>query len=81
MLCGRKNGSSSSSFADSSMPKRARITAGSAWVNGIDARSGSIQVGKDADLVISDRNPLAGPPDEVGETTAQATYVAGRLVT
>jgi predicted amidohydrolase YtcJ len=56
-------------------------TAGSAWVNGIDARSGSIQVGKDADLVISDRNPLAGPPDEVGETTAQATYVAGRLVT
>ncbi|MDP5183616.1 amidohydrolase family protein [Blastococcus sp. BMG 814] len=58
----------------------AAYTAGSAHIDGIDDRSGSITVGKDADLVVLDRNPFAAPPCEIGEARVQRTYVAGRLV-
>ena len=36
-------------------------TAGSAWVNHLDGDTGTIEVGKFADLVVLDRDPFAGP--------------------
>ena len=43
------------------------ITLNAAWIMGIDNRVGSIDVGKDADLVIWDREPLSsyGVPEKV----------------
>ena len=37
-------------------------TAGSAWVNHLDGDTGTIEVGKYADLAVLDRDPFAGPP-------------------
>ncbi len=36
-------------------------TAGSAWVNHLDGDTGTIEVGKYADLAVLDRDPFAGP--------------------
>jgi hypothetical protein len=58
----------------------AAYTAGSAWANGVDDRSGSISVGKDADLVVLDRDPFAAPAAELADARVERTYVAGRLV-
>ena len=55
----------------------AAFTIGSAYVNHLDAESGSIEVGKLADLALLDRNlrsPGAGP---LGEAAVQATWVEG----
>jgi predicted amidohydrolase YtcJ len=55
----------------------AAFTIGSAYVNHLEAESGSIEVGKLADLVLLDRNlrdPGAGP---IGHTRVQATWVEG----
>jgi len=43
------------------------ITLNAAWIVGVDDRVGSIEVGKDADLVIWDGYPLSsyGVPDKV----------------
>ena len=56
------------------------FTIGSAFVNHLDADTGTIQVGKLADLVILDRDlrsPTAGPP---GDAHVRATYVGGQRV-
>lgn len=58
----------------------AAYTAGSAWANGVDDRSGSITVGKDADLVVLDRNPFAAPMSELADARVVRAYVAGRPV-
>lgn len=55
----------------------AAFTIGSAYVNHLDAETGSIEVGKLADLVLLDRNlrdPDAGP---IGDARVQATWVEG----
>ncbi|MEO8638357.1 MAG: amidohydrolase [Chloroflexota bacterium] len=55
----------------------AAFTIGSAFVSHLDAETGSIDVGKFADLALLDRNlrdPEAGP---VGEASVQATWVEG----
>jgi len=54
-------------------------TAGSAWVNHRDD-AGRIEVGSLADLVVTDRDPFAGPAGEIGATRVVQTYVGGRRV-
>jgi predicted amidohydrolase YtcJ len=58
----------------------AGYTIGSAYVNHLDSSTGSIEVGKLADLVVLDRNPFAGPPEEIGNTTVATTYIEGHAV-
>ncbi len=55
----------------------AAYTIGSAFVNHLDDVTGSIEPGKFADLVVLDRDPIAGPPAEIGSTSVLATYVEG----
>jgi predicted amidohydrolase YtcJ len=56
------------------------FTLGSAYVNGAEASSGSLAVGKSADFIVTDRNPFDGPPDFIWRTTVLETWVAGRQV-
>ncbi|MGI5192881.1 amidohydrolase [Streptomyces sp. CA-288835] len=58
----------------------AAYTAGSAYVNHLDAITGSITVGKAADLVILDRDPFAGPPEEIAAARVLETFVEGERV-
>jgi predicted amidohydrolase YtcJ len=51
-----------------------------AYVNHLDATTGSIEVGKDADLVVLDRDLLSLPPEEISSATAQLTLVGGERV-
>ncbi|MGV9245638.1 amidohydrolase [Streptomyces sp. NPDC003710] len=54
-------------------------TAGSAYVNHLDD-TGRISPGALADLVVLDRDPYAGPPEEIGGTGVALTYVGGERV-
>jgi predicted amidohydrolase YtcJ len=45
-----------------------------------DATTGSLEVGKRADLVVLDRDILSVEPDTIEETKVLATYLDGRLV-
>jgi predicted amidohydrolase YtcJ len=60
----------------------AAYTSGSAWVNGRDRTDGAgvLAPGHVADLVVLDRDPFAGPPEEIGATTVASTWVGGRAV-
>ncbi|MCX4761769.1 amidohydrolase [Streptomyces sp. NBC_01275] len=58
----------------------AAYTAGSAYVNRLDGTTGSITVGKSADLVVLDRDPFAGPPGDIAATHVLETFVEGRRV-
>ena len=51
-----------------------------AYVNGIDDVSGSIAVGKLADLVVLDRNLFAIPAKEISETKVLLTLFGGKPV-
>ncbi|MHC2998612.1 amidohydrolase [Microbacterium sp. HJ5] len=55
-------------------------TAGSAWVNHLDETTGTIEVGRLADLAVLDRDPFDGPADEIGATRVLQTFVEGRRV-
>ncbi|MGW2520386.1 amidohydrolase [Streptomyces sp. NPDC001617] len=55
-------------------------TAGSAHVNHLDDITGSITVGKSADLVVLDRDPFTGPPGDIAATHVLETFVEGRRV-
>jgi len=55
-------------------------TLNSAYVNFLDHRVGSVEVGKQADLVILDRNLFAIPTSEINEAKVIATLFEGRLV-
>jgi hypothetical protein len=52
-------------------------TAGSAAVNHLDHVTGSISVGKAADLVVLDRDPFAGPAGEIAAARVERTYADG----
>ena len=55
-------------------------TINTAFVNHLDATTGSIEVGKDADLVVLDRDLLSIPPAELSSATVQLTLVGGERV-
>ncbi|MFE7723389.1 amidohydrolase [Nocardia rhizosphaerihabitans] len=55
-------------------------TAGSAWAARLDQFSGTIAVGRPADLVVLDRNPFDGPIEQIGATGVARTYIGGRLI-
>ena len=55
----------------------AAYTIGSAYVNHLDDVTGSVSAGKQADLIVLDRDPFAGPAADIALTTVLGTYVAG----
>ena len=55
-------------------------TTSNAWAAYAEDRTGSITVGKDADLVVLDRDLLRIPPDEIAGTRVDFTILAGRVV-
>ena len=57
----------------------AAYTSGSAWANGRDD-AGRIEEGAVADLVVLDRDPFAGPTEEIGAAQVVSTWVDGALV-
>ena len=57
----------------------AAYTSGSAHVNHLD-RTGTLAPGMLADLVVLDRNPFGGHPQEVADARVVSTYVDGRAV-
>jgi|HubBroStandDraft_5_1064220.scaffolds.fasta_scaffold04441_5 predicted amidohydrolase YtcJ len=58
----------------------AAYTRGSAYVNHLDDETGTIQIGKLADVVVLDRDPFTGPAGDIGSTGVLATYVQGEPV-
>ena len=58
----------------------AAYTAGSARINHLEDVTGSIEVGKYADLVMLDRNPFVAPADEIANAGVLRTYVEGVAV-
>jgi predicted amidohydrolase YtcJ len=57
----------------------AAYTSGSAWANHRDD-AGVIEAGAVADLVVLDRDPFAGPPDEIGAVRVVSTWIDGEPV-
>jgi predicted amidohydrolase YtcJ len=55
----------------------AAFTMGSAYVNHLDDITGSIEVGKYADLAVVDRDLFAHPVDEIANAQVDATFVDG----
>ena len=58
----------------------AAFTNGSAWVNHLEASTGSIEVGKLADLAVLDRDLYAADRRTVGDTRVLLTLVEGEVV-
>ncbi len=58
----------------------AAYTMGSAYVNHLERETGSIEVGKLADLVVLDRDPFAHPASEIGAARVLLTLVEGERV-
>ena len=56
------------------------FTLGSAFVNHLDDVTGSLKVGKYADLIVLDRDLFAGPRDEIHAASVQLTLVEGERV-
>jgi len=57
----------------------AAYTSGSAWVNHRDD-AGVLRPGAAADVVVLDRDPFTGPPEEIGATRVTSTWSAGECV-
>lgn len=55
-------------------------TRGSSWINGGGSLAGNLEVGAPADLVVLDRDPAAGPPEQIRDAQVLATYVGGTRV-
>jgi hypothetical protein len=58
----------------------AAYTIGGAWVCHREHTTGSVEVGKYADLVVLDRNPFAVGPSEIASVSVAQTYVGGERV-
>ncbi|HUF58073.1 MAG TPA: amidohydrolase [Actinomycetota bacterium] len=58
----------------------AAFTMGSAYVNHLDEVTGSIEVGKFADVAVVDRDLFAHPVDEIASAQVDATFVQGASV-
>ncbi|MDP9328488.1 MAG: amidohydrolase [Actinomycetota bacterium] len=58
----------------------AGFTMGSAYVNHLEHETGSIEVGKLADLTVVDRDLFDRPPGEIADASVQLTVVGGRRV-
>ncbi len=58
----------------------AAYTAGSARINGQADRTGHLREGAYADLAVLDRDPFAGPADDIASATVVQTYVQGQRV-
>jgi predicted amidohydrolase YtcJ len=58
----------------------AAFTMGSAYVNHLDRETGSVEVGKAADLAVIDRDLFAHPVEEIASARVEQTFVAGRRV-
>ncbi len=60
----------------------AAYTSGSAWINRRDELDGAgvLAPGAAADLVVLDRDPFAGPPEEIGATRVVSTWIDGESV-
>jgi predicted amidohydrolase YtcJ len=58
----------------------AAFTMGSAYVNHLDDETGSIEVGKYADLAVVDRDLFAHPVEEIANAQVDATFVEGTAV-
>lgn len=58
----------------------AGYTRDAARANRLDAVSGTLRVGKDADLVVLDADPRLVPPREIGSIRARLTVAAGVIV-
>jgi hypothetical protein len=58
----------------------AAFTMGSAYVNHVDDVTGSIEVGKDADLVVLDRDLFEHPAAEISAAEVELTLVGGEPV-
>ena len=56
------------------------VTLDSAHLLGQDEITGSIEVGKRADLVVLERDPLAVPASEIGEIPVVRTVFDGEVV-
>ncbi len=56
------------------------FTLGSATVNHLDEDTGTIEVGKLADLVVLDRDLFAAGPEQIGEASVGLTLVEGERV-
>lgn len=55
-------------------------TTGAARANGFAAETGSLELGKAADLVVLDRDLRAVPPEEIGFAQVEMTFAGGVLV-
>jgi predicted amidohydrolase YtcJ len=49
-------------------------------VNHLDDVTGTIEVGKFADLAVLDRDPFDGPADQIGATRVLQSFVEGERV-
>jgi hypothetical protein len=58
----------------------AAFTIGSAWVNHLDHLTGTIEVGKLADLAVLDRDIFAPDAGPIGETRVLLTLIEGEAV-
>jgi predicted amidohydrolase YtcJ len=53
------------------------VTIDAAWQCGFEEEIGSLEVGKYADIVVLDKNPLTIDPDSIGSIKVLETYVGG----
>ena len=55
-------------------------TSGPCYAAGTEAWQGTLEAGKVADFIVLDRDPYAGPPEELLRLNVLATVVGGRVV-
>jgi predicted amidohydrolase YtcJ len=58
----------------------AAFTINAAYVNGLDDRTGSLELGKLADLIVTDRNPFEVEPSEISTIGVVLTLLEGEAV-